>query len=106
MPDLCRLLFEYGFIPVFISNFVVSVITVAIRTMNYKKTKGVYIATTQPNSGKSIASLGLMHALTEKGLRVGYFRPVVDQQGPDGRDNHIKTVRTWFDLDIDRSEEH
>ncbi len=100
-PYIGRLLFEYGFIPDFISNFVLSVITVAIRTMNYKKTKGVYIATTQPNSGKSIASLGLMHALTEKGLSVGYFRPVVDQQGPDGRDNHIKTVRTWFDLDID-----
>src|SRR5690606_30504363 len=75
-PYIGRLLFEYGVIPDVISHFVLSVITVAIRTMNYTKTIGEYIATTQPTSGKYIPSL-------------------------DGRDNHIKTVRTWFDLDID-----
>lgn len=69
--------------------------------MNYKIiNKGVYIATTQPNSGKSIVSLGLMHALLEKGLRVGYFRPVIDQSDPDQVDNHINTVTTWFGLDV------
>ena len=69
--------------------------------MNYKiNNKGVYIATTQPNSGKSIVSLGMIHALLEKGLRVGYFRPVIDQSEPGQIDNHIHTVATWFGLDI------
>lgn len=63
--------------------------------------KGVYIATTQPNSGKSIVALGLIHALREKGLTVGYFRPVIDQSESRTMDNHINTVRTWFDLDIE-----
>ncbi len=65
------------------------------------KNKGVYIATTQPNSGKSLVSLGLMHALLEKGFRVGYFRPVIDESDPNQIDNHINTIKTWFDLNIE-----
>lgn len=65
-----------------------------------KINKGVYIATTQPFSGKSLVSLGLIHALRESGLNVGYFRPVIDQADPEKQDNHINTVISWFGMDI------
>ncbi|MBY5959003.1 phosphate acetyltransferase [Membranicola marinus] len=62
--------------------------------------KGVYVATTEPNSGKSIVSLGLMDTLIKKGLRVGYFRPVIDDF-PEGKiDNHINTITSYFHLDL------
>jgi len=62
-------------------------------------TKGIYIATLEAHSGKSILSIGLMqHAL---GIRpkVAYFRPVIEDL-PDGdRDNHIDTMLTYFNLE-------
>lgn len=62
--------------------------------------KGVYIATTEPNSGKSIISLGLMQSLLGKVAKVGYFRPIIDDVKPGKIDNHINTISTYFDLDI------
>ncbi|RAJ26600.1 phosphate acetyltransferase [Gelidibacter algens] len=67
-----------------------------------KKTtnKGIYIATTEPNIGKSIISLGLMQSLLGKAAKVGYFRPIIDNFEPGKIDNHINTVSTYFNLDI------
>lgn len=67
-----------------------------------KKTtnKGIYIATTEPNIGKSIISLGLMQSLLGKAAKVGYFRPIIDNFEPGKTDNHINTVSTYFNLDI------
>ncbi|TVZ27830.1 phosphate acetyltransferase [Gillisia sp. Hel_I_86] len=62
--------------------------------------KAIYIATTEPNSGKSIVSLGLMQSLLGKAARVGYFRPIIDDFEPGKIDNHINTVSTYFNLDI------
>ena len=62
--------------------------------------KGIYIATTEPNIGKSIISLGLMQSLLGKAAKVGYFRPIVDNFKPGEIDNHINTVSTYFNLDI------
>ncbi|NEN24506.1 phosphate acetyltransferase [Cryomorpha ignava] len=62
--------------------------------------KAIYIATTEPNSGKSIISLGLMQSLLGKAARVGYFRPIVDDFKPGKIDNHINTVSTYFNLDL------
>jgi len=62
--------------------------------------KAIYIATTGPDSGKSIVSLGLMHMLLGKTAKVGYFRPVIDDFKPGKIDNHINTVITHFDLDL------
>ncbi|PKR82214.1 phosphate acetyltransferase [Brumimicrobium salinarum] len=63
--------------------------------------KAVYIATTEPNSGKSIVSLGLMHALLGKAAKVGYFRPIIDNPKDGKIDNHINTVLNHFKLEID-----
>ncbi len=62
--------------------------------------KAVYIATTEPNSGKSIISLGLMQLLLGKAAKVGYFRPIIDDFEDGGIDNHINTISQYFNLDI------
>ncbi len=66
--------------------------------------KAVYIATTAPNSGKSIVSLGLMHILLGKAARVGYFRPIIDDYEDGTQDNHIRTMIHYFDLQLDYKE--
>ncbi|NRD23683.1 phosphate acetyltransferase [Winogradskyella litoriviva] len=69
--------------------------------MNQKLTnKAVYITTTEPDSGKSIISLGLMQLLLGKAAKVGYFRPIIDDLAPGEIDNHINTVISYFNLDL------
>ncbi len=51
--------------------------------------KAVYIATSTPESGKSIIALGLMRMLLGKTEKVGYFRPVIDDYHSGKKDNHI-----------------
>jgi phosphate acetyltransferase len=62
--------------------------------------KAIYIATTEPNSGKSIVSLGLMHMLLGKAAKVGYFRPIIDDYVEGVKDNHINTVISYFNLPL------
>jgi len=62
--------------------------------------KAIYIATTGPDSGKSIVSLGLMQLLLGKAAKVGYFRPVIDDYESGKIDNHINTIITYFDLKL------
>lgn len=62
--------------------------------------KGIYIATIEPNSGKSIVSLGLMRALLGKTAKVGYFRPIIDDHEEGILDNHIATLLSHFDLKL------
>src|SRR6056297_2348690 len=62
--------------------------------------KGLYIATLEPHSGKSLISLGLMRTLLGKTVKVGYFRPIINSSKNGERDNHIDTVLKHFDLDL------
>jgi phosphate acetyltransferase len=62
--------------------------------------KAVYIATSEPNSGKSIVTLGLMKILLGRTPKVGYFRPIINDVKPGTKDNHVHTVISYFDLDI------
>lgn len=62
--------------------------------------KGIYIATIEPNSGKSVVVLGLMRMLLGKTAKVGYFRPIIEDRAPGEMDNHINTVLSHFELDI------
>ncbi|QAA80445.1 phosphate acetyltransferase [Aequorivita sp. H23M31] len=62
--------------------------------------KAIYIATTEPNSGKSIVSLGLMELLLGRVAKVGYFRPIIDDLAEGGIDNHINTMISNFNLDL------
>lgn len=62
--------------------------------------KAIYIATTEPNSGKSIVSLGLMQILLGKTAKVGYFRPIIDDLEHNHIDNHIQTIISHFEIDL------
>ena len=62
--------------------------------------KAIYITTIEPNSGKSIVSLGLMQLLLGKAAKVGYFRPIIDDLQKGEVDNHINTVTSYFNLDL------
>ena len=62
--------------------------------------KAIYIATSEPNSGKSIVALGLMRMLLGKTAKVGYFRPIVDDVKNGEGDNHINTIISHFELDF------
>ncbi|MCM4153441.1 phosphate acetyltransferase [Arenibacter sp. N53] len=61
--------------------------------------KAIYIATTEPNSGKSIVSLGLMQLLLGKTAKVGYFRPIIDDFEKNNVDDHIDTILKHFEVD-------
>ncbi len=63
--------------------------------------KAIYIATSDYNSGKSIITLGLMSILIGKTAKVGYFRPIIEDFVDGEVDNHIETVLSYFNLDID-----
>lgn len=69
-----------------------------------KMKKAIYIATSEANSGKSIVTLGLMRMLLGKTAKVGYFRPIIDNVKKGKKDNHINTVISHFQLDIDPNE--
>ncbi|MEO9891026.1 phosphate acetyltransferase [Aurantibacter sp.] len=62
--------------------------------------KAIYIATTEPDSGKSIVSLGLMQLLLGKAAKVGYFRPIIDDLKAGKIDGHTRTISSYFNLDI------
>ncbi|MEP2280171.1 phosphate acetyltransferase [Maribacter sp.] len=62
--------------------------------------KAIYIVTTEPNSGKSIVSLGLMQLLLGRTAKVGYFRPIIDEVPNGNTDNHIDTVLSYFNVDM------
>ena len=61
-------------------------------------TKGIYIASIEDHSGKSVVSLGLMQNLLGKMPKVGYFRPIIEGNGID---NHTEIMISHFDLKID-----
>ena len=60
--------------------------------------KGIYVATIEPNSGKSVVVLGLMRMLLGKTAKVGYFRPIIEDLESGEMDNHISTVLSHFDI--------
>ncbi len=60
--------------------------------------KGIYIATLEPHSGKSMISLGLMRTLLGKTAKVGYFRPIINDVSKEEKDNHIDTILSYFDV--------
>ncbi|MEX1382710.1 phosphate acetyltransferase [Lutibacter sp.] len=66
--------------------------------------KAIYIATSEANSGKSIVALGLMRMLLGKTAKVGYFRPIIDADKKGKKDNHISTIISHFNLDINPNE--
>ncbi|MCW3081195.1 phosphate acetyltransferase [Segetibacter sp.] len=63
-------------------------------------TKSIFIATTEPYSGKSVVALGLVNMLLGKTKRIGYFKPIINVDPLEGKDAHIETTIAYFNLDI------
>lgn len=63
-------------------------------------TKSIFIATTEPYSGKSIVALGLVNMLLGKTQKTGFFKPVINTDPAEGRDAHIETITSYFNLGI------
>ncbi len=67
--------------------------------------KTVFITSTEPYSGKSIVSLGLINMLLGKAQKIGYFKPIIST--PEGKqDDHIRTVLQYFDLPVSYEDAH
>ncbi|PIE67870.1 MAG: phosphate acetyltransferase [Deltaproteobacteria bacterium] len=57
----------------------------------------LYIASIEPQSGKSVIALGIMEMLSRRVGRVGYFRPIIPTA--QKRNNNIELIRQRYDLD-------
>src|SRR5215831_7775991 len=66
-------------------------------------TRNLYITAMEPQSGKSVVSLGLMELLSTRVDRLGFFRPIVPS--PDG-DAQIELIRRRYQLDATFEEMH
>lgn len=63
-------------------------------------TKTIFIATTEPYSGKSIIALGLINMLLGKARKVGYFKPIINEDPAERKDVDIETIVHYFGLPI------
>lgn len=63
-------------------------------------TKSIFIATTEPYSGKSIVALGVINMLLGKAKRIGYFKPVINADPLEKKDLHIQTILEYFGLNV------
>jgi phosphate acetyltransferase len=62
-------------------------------------TNAIYLATTEPYSGKSIIALGLVNLLASKTEKITYFKPVISKEGAE-KDRHLDTISSHFKLNI------
>lgn len=62
--------------------------------------KAIYVTTIEPNSGKSLISLGVLRMMLTRSSKVGYFRPIINKGKNDAFDNHTNTAINFFNLDI------
>jgi len=60
--------------------------------------KTVFIASTESHSGKSIISIGLVNMLLGKAQKIGYFKPIINYNQAEKKDDHIDTILNHFDL--------
>ncbi len=65
---------------------------------------GIYITNTEGRTGRSLVSLGILKLLLSKVSRVGYFRPIISDYPSGKHDNHIETMISYFNLDMEYKE--
>lgn len=68
-----------------------------MRINSFKMTNAIYLTTTEPYSGKSIISLGLMNLLSGKTEKIAYFKPIINNKGAE-KDTHLETMVKHFGL--------
>lgn len=62
--------------------------------------KTIFIATTEPYSGKSVIALGVVNMLLGKARKVGFFKPIINEDPKDKKDVDIETVMNFFGINI------
>jgi phosphate acetyltransferase len=60
----------------------------------------IYIASSEPYSGKTLIALGLMNMLSGKTKKIAYFKPVINEPPEKCKDLHIETIASHFGLTI------
>ena len=63
-------------------------------------TKAVFIATAEPYSGKSLVALGLVNLLLGQARKVGYFKPIIDNDPAQRIDAHLDVMVRHFKLPL------
>ncbi|WP_316803136.1 phosphate acetyltransferase [Pedobacter nototheniae] len=61
-------------------------------------TKNIFIASAEPHAGKSVIAFGLINALLTKTQKVGYFKPIIAQDDPNRKDEHVQAMLDYFSL--------
>ncbi len=62
--------------------------------------KTIFIATAEPYSGKSIVALGIVNMLLGKARKVGYFKPIINDDPKDRKDGDIEMITKYFNLSM------
>jgi phosphate acetyltransferase len=62
--------------------------------------KNLYVIANEAQSGKSLVTLGLMDMLTRHGLKVAFFRPIINDLNPKHQDKDLVLVRERFQLSM------
>jgi phosphate acetyltransferase len=62
--------------------------------------KNVFIATSEPYCGKSVIVIGLINMLLGKTKKVGYFKPIINADPKEKKDDHIVAITEYFGLSI------
>ncbi len=60
--------------------------------------KTVFITSTEPHSGKSIVSIGLIDMLLGKAQKISFFKPIISDDESQKKDGHINTIINHFGL--------
>ena len=65
----------------------------------------LYVATSEPQSGKSLVTLGLVDLSLRRTNKVGVFRPIIHSRGVVGeKDDHLDLLLKTFNLGLDFEE--
>lgn len=54
--------------------------------------KTIFIATAEPYSGKSIIALGILNMLLGKARKVGYFKPIINEDPEVKKEGDIEMI--------------
>ena len=63
-------------------------------------TNSIFIASAEPNTGKSLITIGLVNMLLGKAKKIGYFKPIINHGPQEKKDVHIETVLSHFKLPL------
>ncbi len=61
--------------------------------------QSIYVATSDPQSGKSLITLGFIELSLRKTAKTGIFRPIINKKTPEGElDNHLDLILKTYNL--------